>query len=138
MWTPRLLHHLRISFLFMRFQAGIGLYENIHHGRGTQGNIPYICGVMESFLGGAEQGRKVIANGVVLVHGELGTGKTTLCQATANGVAVRTITRGVFICMHMEQIKSNRPGHRAQKVAHLFEDVRRLGNHSGIVSFLLD
>lgn len=81
----------------------------------------------------AEQGSMVIANGVVLLHGLPGTEKTNSCQAVSGHIQARTVTRGVFIHVGMEQLTSMWIVQSSEKVAQHFRNMRRLGNPSGIV-----
>lgn len=113
------------------------------------GRLHFADGVKRRVLGYLRAGwllgkRRVDAEtvgwgGVVLLHGRPGTGKTSLCRATAQKVAVVMGMRdAVLVEVRMEKMLSKWFSESSKKVRALFDDVGRLAEERRLVVVVLD
>ena len=113
------------------------------------GRLHFADGVKRRLLGYLRAGwllgkRRVDAEtvgwgGVVLLHGRPGTGKTSLCRATAQKVAVVMGMRdAVLVEVRMEKMLSKWFSESSKKVRALFDDVGRLAEERRLVVVVLD
>lgn len=139
-WIPRLPRNLYelVSSHALPSDQDVGLWETLHHEKSHKQTVLTYAALRRALSEQQHKDDMVVTNGIVLLHGPPGTGKTMLSRAVAHRIAVRTASRGVFLHVHMEQLTSMWFGQSAQKVAQLFRGIRRLANRSGIVIVLLD
>lgn len=84
-------------------------------------------------------------NRMALLHGPPGTGKTSLCRALANTLAIRltsdsdNFTRGVLVEVHSNSLCSMWVGESGKMVQRLFDEVREeMANPTTFVTVLID
>lgn len=139
-WMPRLPSNL-VGLVWahaLPHARDDGLWDALHHeGRHKAKLLTYAT--VRRALTERQQDEDIAAtNGILLLHGPPGTGKTTLCRAVAHRIAVRAASRGVFLHVHMEQLVSMYFGQSARQVAQLCHGIRRLARRAGLVAVLLD
>ena len=88
---------------------------------------------------------QVGVNRLALLHGPPGTGKTSLCRALANTLAIRltsdsdNFTRGVLVEVHSNSLCSMWVGESGKMVQRLFDEVREeMANPTTFVTVLID
>lgn len=84
-------------------------------------------------------------NGVLLLHGPPGTGKTSLSGALIHKLCIRVgedgetgIARGLFVRVRMESLLSKYFSESGERVGELFSGVREMANEGRVVGLLLD
>lgn len=114
-----------------------GVWESIHFSEPMKGRMLGYMRVRERLLSGKDELRYICCNGVILLHGPPGGGKTSICGALGQKMGIR-MGGGVVMVVRLEQVLSKWFSESGQNVDVLFECVRRIAKEERYVMVILD